>query len=442
MCKCKIKDCMIGASFGYENDKKRITCKKHKEPNMINLTIYLKKNKCICGKNPFFGYKTDKIPSCCSICKKDGMENIIDKKCECGRVKPCFGYINMKAICCFECKKENMINLQKINIIKYKCICGNFFKKEKYKLNDKYCCYSCYIKNKEKKGYCFCGKRASFGVDVPTKCKEHKTDEMIDIKNKNYCCNCSGEFLRKLYGYETDEKPNYCLNCKKDNMIDLHNFNARCKCPKKMIALYGYINDKTPSCCFYCKKEDMRNIRDPICKNKEANCQQFGNKKYKNYCAYCFSHIFKDDPLTLEIKNKTKELQVNDFINKNYDGFIHDKPIYIGNGCDCSNRRRIDFRKIIDNTILAIECDEFQHKRYDKNDEEARYNDMYMIFSGKWYYIRFNPDTYRNKNNKIKNPNMSIRLIELQKTIDNAINEIKENKNDELVKILYLFYDE
>ena len=62
--------------------------------------------------------------------------------------------------------------------------------------------------------------------------------------------------------------------------------------------------------------------------------------------------------------------------------------------CDCSIRRRIDHRKLIGNTLIAVETDEFQHKRYDEQDEKDRYDDLYMAHSGKWVFIRFNPDPF------------------------------------------------
>ena len=40
-------------------------------------------------------------------------------------------------------------------------------------------------------------------------------------------------------------------------------------------------------------------------------------------------------------------------------------------------------RKLIGGTILAIETDEFGHRGYDPTDEEIRYDDVYMIHSGK-----------------------------------------------------------
>ena len=98
--------------------------------------------------------------------------------------------------------------------------------------------------------------------------------------------------------------------------------------------------------------------------------------------------IFPKDLRTADIRKKTKELKVVGHISSKYDDFYHDKPLFVG-GCDCTQRRRIDF---IDNTF-CIEIDENQHKfiirktRFDTT--------IYMGFSGKFIFIRYNPDPKR-----------------------------------------------
>jgi hypothetical protein len=96
-------------------------------------------------------------------------------------------------------------------------------------------------------------------------------------------------------------------------------------------------------------------------------------------------HVFKI--YSFQIRSKTKEIDVRDFINATYEGFQHDKPLYTPD-CDCTIRRRIDHRKLINNTILCIETDENQHKYYSKQDEGDRYNDAYMGFAAKWIWIK------------------------------------------------------
>ena len=54
----------------------------------------------------------------------------------------------------------------------------------------------------------------------------------------------------------------------------------------------------------------------------------------------------------------------------------------------------------LDNKIIIIEVDEFQHKRYNEKDEEIRYDDLFMLHGGKFVFIRFNPDAYTNFNNE------------------------------------------
>jgi hypothetical protein len=157
------------------------------------------------------------------------------------------------------------------------------------------------------------------------------------------------------------------------------------------------------------------------------------NPEYDGYCATCFKRLFPNDPRSKKRYNHTKELMVRNHINENFDGFIHDTPLYTGN-CDCSHRRRIDHRKLIGNTILAIETDEFGHRSYDAKDEDIRYDDVYMIHSGKWIFIRFNPDT------NVSKIDIADKLDKLVETMNECITRIEQEENRELVEIIKLYY--
>ena len=183
----------------------------------------------------------------------------------------------------------------------------------------------------------------------------------------------------------------------------------------------------------------MINITDKKCKAGFCLGTK-ANVKYKGYCASCYRQLFPTDPLTLQIRSKTKEIAVRDYINSNFEGFQHDKPLYTGN-CDCTNRRRIDHRVLIGNTLLCVETDEGQHKDYNKKDEEIRYDDLFMIHSGKFVFIRFNPDKYKNKNNKSVNPMLYMRLPILKEEIEKQTERIKNEENTELLEIIKLYYD-
>jgi hypothetical protein len=157
-----------------------------------------------------------------------------------------------------------------------------------------------------------------------------------------------------------------------------------------------------------------------------------GCVKYDWYCATCFKRKFPNDERSKVIYAHTKEIMVRNAINLNFEGFIHDTPLYTGN-CDCTHRRRIDHRKLIGNTILAIETDEFGHRGYDKKDEEIRYDDLFMIYGGKWIFIRFNPD------DNISKVDIDDKINKLIETMNDCISQIENNENTELVKIYKLY---
>ncbi len=73
--------------------------------------------------------------------------------------------------------------------------------------------------------------------------------------------------------------------------------------------------------------------------------------------------------------------------------------------------------------------------------EDTRYDDLYMAFSGKWIYIRFNPDMYRTKDGNSKNPSLATRLAVLKDEIQQQMNRIERGENSELVERIYLYYD-
>ena len=85
--------------------------------------------------------------------------------------------------------------------------------------------------------------------------------------------------------------------------------------------------------------------------------------------------------------------------------------------------------------MVAIETDEHAHQRYDEKDEEIRYDDLYMIHSGKWVYIRFTPDMTRTQKSDIED-----RIVVLLEVMEVQIQRIMSEENQELVEIIKLFY--
>jgi hypothetical protein len=119
-------------------------------------------------------------------------------------------------------------------------------------------------------------------------------------------------------------------------------------------------------------------------------------------------------------------------VSQKYDGFIHDKCLYVDleNGC-CATKRRIDLRKLINNTMLCVEIDEHQHKYYIKGDDQKRYNDLFMDFSGQYIFIRYNPDKFKDKYEESKNPYFDKRRDVLERCINKHIERINNYENDD-----------
>ena len=249
--------------------------------------------------------------------------------------------------------------------------------------------------------------------------------------------NCTSPPIpRGKYCEEHRSRKKLCVepNCKKsaqgksDKCIE-HGGGARCVEPNCKKSTVG----KSDKCV-----EHGGGARCPHCIDWIDS--RSGSVKYDGYCATCFKRIFPDDPRSTIIYEHTREIRVRNAItetsqtNELFQGFIHDRPLYTGN-CDCTHRRRIDHRKLMGNTILAVETDEHAHQRYDEKDEEIRYDDLYMIHSGKWVYIRFNPDMTRTQKIDIDD-----RIDKLLEVMEVQIRRIMSEENHELVEIIKLFY--
>ena len=61
-----------------------------------------------------------------------------------------------------------------------------------------------------------------------------------------------------------------------------------------------------------------------------------------------------------------------------------------------------------------------------------RYDDLYMIHSGKWIFIRFNPDG--------KGVDMVDKLARLMQEIQIQIERIENDENNELLEIIKMYY--
>ena len=441
---CQEKNCKLTPAFNFEGELKGKFCSKHKEEGMIDI-----KNKTCeypeCKTMPAFNFEGEKQSKFCSIHKQIGMINVKDKTCEYPECKtiPAFnfegepqskfcgihkqeGMINVKGKTCqyLGCKTQPAFNFEGQLQANF---CGKHKEEGMINVNGKTC------------QYLGCKTIPIYNFEEETKgkfCSKHKEEGMINVKDKT--CQYLGCKTQPAFNFEGQLQANFCNIHKEDGMINV--LAKTCQhigC--KTIANFNYKGENKGKFCNSHKQDAMINITSKKCKANFC-LGTIANVKYKGYCAPCYQHLFPLDPLTYQIRSKTKEIAVRDFINANFDGFKHDKPLYTGN-CDCSNRRRIDHRLLIGNTLLCVETDESQHKSYDKKDEEIRYDDLYMLHSGKFIFIRFNPDKYINSKNKSVNPMIYTRLPILKEEIERQIDRIKNEENTELLEIFKLYYD-
>ena len=170
---------------------------------------------------------------------------------------------------------------------------------------------------------------------------------------RNYCKECSGGSICEHYKFRI-----VCKDCRGISLCEHNSQKSQCKiCKGNQICKH----EKFKSGCPDCRGSRICNSKDTI------DCRTYGNRKLNGYCSHCFVNIFPDDPRALTVRKKSKELQVMTHIFSKYDGFKHDKPFYVDleGGC-CATKRRIDLRKLINNTMVCIEVDENQHKNYIK----------------------------------------------------------------------------
>ena len=426
---CNYKNCRKRACYAltYGNPDR---CKEHKEDRVGQTKI------CKCGRTiPIYNEPGETKAICCSKCKTKTMIDIINKRCKCGKHRPNFNEPGeTKPICCSLCKTSTMVNVKR-------CKCGKAMPSFNIPGETKaICCSLCKTKTMIDITHkrCKCGKaQPTYNEPGETQaicCSLCKMETMVDVKSRR--CKCGK--AQPHYNEPGETRPIYCTECKTETMVNVR--NKRCRC-RKTIPIYNELGETRPICCSECKTETMVNVVSKKCKaHNDTLCDNYGNRNYKGYCSRCFQHLFPNDPLSFQVRSKTKEIAVRDFINAHFEGWQHDKCLYTGH-CDCTVRRRIDHRVLIGNTLLVVETDENQHKSYDKMNEETRYDDLMMAHGGKWIYIRFNPDKYKSIKGKNKNPEISTRLTALKQEIEKQMERIKNEENTELIERIYMYYD-
>lgn len=388
--KCKEPGCEIGALFGHKGFKVE-WCFAHKKDNMSNL--YNK--KCTidgCETGATFGEINGK-PTRCGKHQEANMKCLRTKKCiiDGCDTRPIFGVINGKNTHCFEHKDDSMVdNRNKM----------------------------CEFENCETRaGYGYSGSKSS-------RCKQHVLDGMIELNNIQKHCIIEGCEIRSSYGYLYSDKNYHCFNHSTLNEYNQTKRHPRCSelsCLNE--AKYIDVNDQfmQPIHCLDHKQSTDIELIQKEC-NKCSIVVYIPDNK--NLCAVCGDYRIKI--------TRVKEEEIKQFLIINNFIFVHNKPVHTRGSLfrpdflfDCK------FGKII------IECDEFQHSGYDKNDEEKRmitiYKDIQLIKQDTdVIFIRYNPD-----NTKDIKFDTATKLTCLYNTLLYLINLEKLNMS---LGVIYLYY--
>ena len=294
-----------------------------------------------------------------------------------------------------------------------------------------------------------CKKQAFYGdpkTGKCTHCGEHKLKGYVNLYSKQ--CQHDGCSTIANYGDPQTKKKTHCAKHKPEDYVLV--YNKMCAGCNKKQPVFGLDRSKPATHCGSCKSEDMFDVCNRVCVSE--HCDTRANLEYNGYCTHCFRNLFPLDPRTQNIRAKTREIAVRDFLVERYgDAFVHNQSLFTS--CECDHRRSVDFRRIIGGTMLAVEVDEGQHKGQTyRDDAEARYNDLTIAFGGKWVFIRFNPDSYIDaQGRRIKgffdakgarrSSEIARRMQALAECIDEQIKRIERGENDELLDEIFLFYD-
>lgn len=309
-----------------------------------------------------------------------------------------------------------------------------------------------------------CKTRASYGFDGDKMiyCKEHKTEEMIDLNSRK--CEVGGCNVQPVFAFENERAIRYNKH-KEENMIDVRSVfcefgdckirasfgyekSERCSKHKEDGMLLTYktllcnVEDCLKCCCygfegeqaskcFDHKEENMINVRSERCGDcdliasfgysdtrKREKCRTHKldnmiqlsmqycklcnestlNPKYRPYCYTCFAKLNPNHIKVIEYKTKENAFTIK--LKELYQEATLDKKIVGG-----VSVHRPDFLLFRNNYCIIVEIDERQHCRHDiytKESELDRMKNIQESVQMSLYIIRLNPDNYRIQNNLVK----------------------------------------
>lgn len=353
-----------------------------------------------CEKRACYGIE-ERQPTHCKSHAKEGMRNVVSKRCEepgCDLI-PTYGTYDGIATHCKTHMKHGMYDVKSSRCEEEDCRTKATFGLEKGKAT--------HCKRHREDGMydvfnrqCLeadCNVQPTFGKETgkATHCKKHAEAGMKNVNEKRSCQE-DGCTKRPTFG-TTFKKPTHCkahIEEGMHNVVDIPCKHDGCH----TLPTYGTEDGKA----IYCKEhmeEGMRDVRNPRC--KVCNITRIKGTKYRGHCLVCFMNTFPDEPVARNYKVKerhvTNHLMLIISSHKTLNQLLNDpatKPVYdkkIQGGC---SSKRGDV--VIDclTHVIVIECDENQHKA--SSCEDKRIMTLFQDMGNRpMVVIRFNPDKYK-----------------------------------------------
>lgn len=130
---------------------------------------------------------------------------------------------------------------------------------------------------------------------------------------------------------------------------------------------------------------------------------------------------------------KKYEEEFKAFIDGKMESYIYNKTITWAN-----YRFRPDFQFYLPDKLVAIEVDENQHKYYKRYEEANRMEIIFKDAPQPVIFIRFNPNSYKDRSGKI----IQSPPIDRYETVWNTYQKIKYREEDKKSSTIYLYYDD
>ena len=211
-------------------------------------------------------------------------------------------------------------------------------------------------------------------------------------------------------------------------MYEISEKTNNCQHPKcNEIAIYGTNN---PEHCKEHKYDNELNLIEQRCKS--CGLLEILDEDMK--CGNCNPELFKRVRLAKQREIHSLLIANEKYLGKKYD--TYDETI---NNRECGLERP-DWTYDCGTHIVVLECDEDQHSSRPCLCEQTRMINITQSFGLPVIFLRYNPDRFKNKNNRkskiLKSSRHKLLLEWLKHTF-----KMKPKNSEEFLRVIYMFYD-